>query len=348
MVRSCPHCGVAVAPDVRFCRHCGTPLKVSATFGENEPISPLAQTIPLSSEGLTTSSLGADEKGGPAPETGRVRAAELDELLRRPRFDTSPDGESVHTSAAPNQAYAAPQTAVLVPPASAMAAPAHAPGAVPPAPAQRRRRAWIWMTGVLLLVVLPCALLAYYFLHRSATEKTEAPTPVVNSNQTTEPLKDNATGETGVATAEAQTEATPHPSPKASPSVEPSRDARAKQERERETPQPSPANTPTPVPTATAIAQATPPPTQTPTPAPLADSSNGKTTTAQDETADTFYFQAVNLVNGRDPRTLQRAELVRALQLFLNVKSGPHRGAASQQAERLGRELDRRRRQSKP
>jgi hypothetical protein len=346
MVRSCPHCGVAVTPDVRFCRHCGTPLKVSATFDENQPISPLAQTVPLSGEGLTTSSLGTDEKG--TPETGRVRAAELDQLLRRPRFDTSPDGESLHTSVAPDQLYAAPQTAVLVPPATTMAAPAPAPNALPPASSPRRRRAWIWMTGVLLLVVLPCALLAYYFLRPSATEQAQETQPVVNANQTTEPLKDNAGGETGVANTEPQTEETPQPTPKASPSVEASRDARAKQERERETPTPQPLNSPTPVQTTPAIVQATPPPTQTPTPAPLIGSSNGKTTTAQGDNADTFYFQAVNLVNGRDPRTLQRAELVRALQLFLNVKSGPHRGEASQQAERLGKELDRRRRQSQP
>jgi hypothetical protein len=267
----------------------------------------------------------------------------MDQLLRRPRFDTSPDGEHLYTSAAPDQAYAAPPTAVLTPPAQTVAA-APASAALPSAPVRGSRRAWVWMTGVLLLVVLPGALLAYYFLRPSASATADNTPPVVNSNQTTEPLNNGAADETGVGAVEPQPTETLQPQPKPSASVEPSPRPSARQERVTEAPVLS--STPAPLPTATPIAQATPLPQPSPATSPLASSNNGKTT-AQDNT-DAFFFQAVNLVNGREPRALQRAELVRALQLFLNVRSGPHHAEASKQSERLGKELDRRRRQSQP
>jgi tetratricopeptide (TPR) repeat protein len=56
-----------------------------------------------------------------------------------------------------------------------------------------------------------------------------------------------------------------------------------------------------------------------------------------------FYSQALNIVQGRDVKSLQRAELLRALQLFQNVKGGPHADDARKHADRLGKEYDRRR-----
>jgi tetratricopeptide (TPR) repeat protein len=58
---------------------------------------------------------------------------------------------------------------------------------------------------------------------------------------------------------------------------------------------------------------------------------------------DRFYTQALNIVQGRDVKSLQRAELLRALQLFQNVKGGPHADEARKYADRLGKEYDRRR-----
>jgi tetratricopeptide (TPR) repeat protein len=58
---------------------------------------------------------------------------------------------------------------------------------------------------------------------------------------------------------------------------------------------------------------------------------------------DKLYFEALNIVQGRDVKTLQRAELLRAMQLFQNVKSGPHSSDAKKQEQRLGKEYDRRR-----
>jgi hypothetical protein len=59
---------------------------------------------------------------------------------------------------------------------------------------------------------------------------------------------------------------------------------------------------------------------------------------------DQFYYEALNIVQGRDVKSLQRAELLRALQLFQNVQAGAHSADAQKHAERLGKEYDRRRR----
>jgi tetratricopeptide (TPR) repeat protein len=64
--------------------------------------------------------------------------------------------------------------------------------------------------------------------------------------------------------------------------------------------------------------------------------------------SDAYYFQALSIVNGREPKNLPRPELLRALQLFQNAagtKGSAHREQAQKYAERLGREFDRRPRQ---
>ena len=353
MSRTCSSCGAVTAAETRFCRHCGALLKAGATFGENETISPLAQTIPLSGEGHATSSFGTNDTGSTVSETKRVRSEEMEQLLRRSAMETVPDGGNIHESAA-DQNYVVPPTSTLAPAPPVFAhAVAPAPAAAAPrpvAPASRRQpRAWMWMTGLLLLVAFPAAVLAYYFLHRSSAPESANNAPAVaNSNQPTEPVNANsshaASGEVAAAPPEAPPEETPKPTPQPSASAPSSpREARARPEAARETEAPvvatasPPATTPPPAP----VAQATP------TPPPAAPTNTNGTTTAQAD-SEVFYFQAVNIVDGRDPRTISRAELLRALQLFQNVKSGPHAGEAKRQAERLGKELDRLRKRSQP
>jgi tetratricopeptide (TPR) repeat protein len=90
-----------------------------------------------------------------------------------------------------------------------------------------------------------------------------------------------------------------------------------------------------------AAAQATstsPAPVQPPAPANTAASNR-----APENSDERFYTQALNIVQGRDVKSLQRAELLRALQFFQNVKSGPHADDARKYADRLGKEYDRRR-----
>jgi hypothetical protein len=58
---------------------------------------------------------------------------------------------------------------------------------------------------------------------------------------------------------------------------------------------------------------------------------------------DALFIEGVKIVSGRDPKKLQRAELVRALELFqYAARGGTHRTEASRDAERLGKEFDRR------
>lgn len=348
MVRTCSNCGVATPPEARFCRHCGAPLRTGASF-EHEPISPLAQTVPLSGEGHTTNSLGTDETGRHAPETKRVRQSEIEHLLRRTNFEAAPDSNSDGDgSAALNSDYAAPQTGELVPKQNAPAAAAPAPASSTASAARdgaRTPRSWVLMTGLLLLATLSGALLAYYFLRQRAAQSAGETVIASNSNQAAEqtfgPTTETANVNAPAVEAETvetapQPQESPTPAARPSASVEPSRDARtARQEREREKQAPAvPLSTPSPAPTVSPAAQTQP----TPAPSPVDGGANGTATQAN---SDAFYFQAVNIVNGREPRLLKRAELLRALQLFQNVTSGPHSAEARRQAARLGRELDR-------
>lgn len=367
MVRNCSSCGTLGAPDARFCRHCGAVLKAAAPLGSGgETISPLAQTVPLSGEALTTSGLSADEAGGSASDTRRVGRTEMERLLQRSRRKEMPDSaRDGDGSATDNSDYAAPPTGELTLAAptptvatapAATAAPARAGGEHAAQEGSRPRRPWALMTGLLLLATLGASLLAFYFL-RQQQQRQRAPesagdvTPAPNYNQTAEPASVNANsaieeaeagGASDVSEPATTAEETPKPSPRPGVSPETPRDVRARQERERagggEELLPAPLATPTPLASATPIAQATT------TPAPKsAEAGNNAPVPSVDPNA--FYFQAVNVINARDPRTLSRAELLRALQLFQNVKSGTHAADAGKQADRLGRELDRRNRQ---
>ncbi|HEX8890065.1 MAG TPA: hypothetical protein VF779_12990, partial [Pyrinomonadaceae bacterium] len=59
---------------------------------------------------------------------------------------------------------------------------------------------------------------------------------------------------------------------------------------------------------------------------------------------DAYYFQALNVVNGRDLKKIERAELLHALYLFQSAAlGGKHQADAQRYADRLGKEYDRRR-----
>jgi tetratricopeptide (TPR) repeat protein len=91
-----------------------------------------------------------------------------------------------------------------------------------------------------------------------------------------------------------------------------------------------------------ASASSTPPPLVVPTRTPVPEPTPGAAETRVDY--DSFYFQGVNIVNGRDPKIIERAELLHALALFQKAAlGGSHRGEAQRYADRLGKEYDRRR-----
>jgi tetratricopeptide (TPR) repeat protein len=59
---------------------------------------------------------------------------------------------------------------------------------------------------------------------------------------------------------------------------------------------------------------------------------------------DAYYFQALAVVNGRDLKKIERAELLHALYLFQSAAlGGKHQAEAQRYADRLGKEYDRRR-----
>jgi tetratricopeptide (TPR) repeat protein len=87
--------------------------------------------------------------------------------------------------------------------------------------------------------------------------------------------------------------------------------------------------------------------TTTPTSTPLARATPLAPATAADASVadyDSYYFQALNVVNGRDPKNIERADLLRALGLFQRAAlGGTHRSDAQKYVNRLGKEYDRRR-----
>jgi tetratricopeptide (TPR) repeat protein len=127
--------------------------------------------------------------------------------------------------------------------------------------------------------------------------------------------------------------------PASAANTQPSRDPRvelAQNGGPQTVPQPSPSTSPTPLPSVQPTPQ-----TQT--------SANGNSAAAQND-PDSYYYRGLNLVSGRDLKSMPRAELLQALEYFQRAQksSGPHAAEASKYVERLGREYDRRKRQPQP
>ncbi|MDQ3650699.1 MAG: tetratricopeptide repeat protein [Acidobacteriota bacterium] len=82
MTKTCPSCGAVATSETRFCRKCGTPLSGAASVNSPDTVSPLAPTIPLTSEGRTTDGFNpSDEPWLSSSETTRVNRADLDAIM---------------------------------------------------------------------------------------------------------------------------------------------------------------------------------------------------------------------------------------------------------------------------
>jgi hypothetical protein len=83
-----------------------------------------------------------------------------------------------------------------------------------------------------------------------------------------------------------------------------------------------------------------------PTPAPTPATGDN----AAQNDPDYYYNRGLNIVSGRDLKTLPRAELLQALEYFQRAQSsgGTHRAEASRYVQQLGREYDRRKKQPQP
>ncbi|MDT4898112.1 MAG: Tetratricopeptide repeat [Acidobacteriota bacterium] len=189
MVKPCPGCGAATVPEARFCRLCGAPLHVGAGARENDaPISPLAQTIPLTGEGRATDGLNSDEARRAASDTSRVGRAEMENLLRRAATVPSRqmgDGDGEKTAQQTTMLVNEKAAPVLdsTPPASVKAS---APPQVsqPSTKASSSRRKWQVLAIVLLCVALVAGLLAFILSRRaSSTDAAGSSSPISISDQ---------------------------------------------------------------------------------------------------------------------------------------------------------------------
>jgi tetratricopeptide (TPR) repeat protein len=176
-------------PEARFCRLCGAPLKLASLHDGNAPISPLAQTIPLTGEGRATDGLAADDHQHSSPDTSKVGRAEMDSILRRVQAEYANDGkkaaqESVET--------ASPQTTTLTPQSSAPAQPVKSQAATPssspaqasqPATNVRARRMWQVAAVSLLCVALVAGVLAFVLSRRASSSDTGNTTPIAINDQ---------------------------------------------------------------------------------------------------------------------------------------------------------------------
>lgn len=95
-----------------------------------------------------------------------------------------------------------------------------------------------------------------------------------------------------------------------------------------------------------------PTPSTQPTPAPTVQPTPQPTPKASDNSAqlnpDAYYDLGLKIVGRSDLKSLPRAELLQALEYFQRAQSGTHRAEATRYVQQLGREYDRRKKQSQP
>ena len=445
-------------PGARFCRSCGAPLMTGSATDGDAPISPLAQTIPLTGEGRATDGLTSEEARRAAADTSRVGRTELENFLRRTPPLIVPDAQTNDGDGEKST----PQTTTLVvenftpapDPTLASGNPTAVSPSAPPVTTVRARRMWQVLAIVLLCVALVAGVLAFILSRRANSTDADGSSPISISDQkqlVSEKLSEadallnsgefnraitvlraavkldpssteahmrlgtalEKTGARGEAIEEygAATETNPNDisARRALASAqfeEKLYDAAAENYRllietigesgvddetrlayadalrlagqtedARAAYQKIPASAPNAILQAARqhLAELGPPATANNTERPRDDNNNNRagqqagtttevaTTTASptpiasatpaaasgtaqtDAEAEAFYFKAVNMVNGRDPKKLTDGELTAALNYFSRVERGTHLAEARRNAERLGREYDRRR-----
>jgi hypothetical protein len=319
-----------LVPEARFCRSCGVPLKTGSIHETDAPVSPRAQTIPLTGEGRATDGLTTDDSRPNASDTAKVGRAEIEQILRRVQAEYSSvdDGkkaaqDAVETAAPQTTMRRAPELAAAAQVSDASSAPATSssvPATSSSASTARTRRLWPVIAVALLCIGLVTGVWALIHSRRAASAPDAGSASPAASDE--KQLDSEQTNE-----AEAQ------PAPQPTVAAEPSPAVVAKSmehprvtRNEQQTGAPKVSGPP---------ASESPTPSVTPTPAP-------KTNVAQ-IAPDDYYFKGLNMVNGRDPKNLNDGELTAALNYFLRAQGGTHSAEARRYADRLGKEFDRRR-----
>jgi hypothetical protein len=333
-------------------------LNVTAGHDTDSPVSPKAQTIPLTDEGRTTDGLWAEESHELAAGTSRIRRAEMEDLLRRvSREHMDGDGHAAHAlephadGSSPAESSSTPAvTSTLKTPGT---------GAPPLQPSHTTKgRRWRWVAVPLMGLLLVAGLLSFIYLRRSNVAGADEPA-TVPAGVETQPAS-------AVATESVQPPsetATPESLSPTNGAAQPAPSARTRAEAHPE----APANTTTTSPARPATTPATDQATTAPAPPVLSASDRyqrglqlweqGNRRGALEEfrvaaaggVPDAYYYLGSEYyAEGRDPKSLTDGELKAALNYFLRATGGPHSAQASRSAQLLGREYERRKKQSRP
>lgn len=177
--------------EARFCRVCGAPLSTASVHMDDPPVSPLAQTMPLSREGRPTEGLSADDPLRRVSDTSKVDRKEMESILRRVHADHVEDSdgkkaasEAVETAAPQTTTLASNLIATAQPMESSVAlAPASSAVGGHPSPTVRGRRMWQIAAVVLLCVALVAGALAIILSRKAGTTDSGSASPISISDQ---------------------------------------------------------------------------------------------------------------------------------------------------------------------
>lgn len=180
MSKLCQNCGAIPLQGARFCRACGAPIKVLASQGASDTVSPLAQTIPLADEGRPTDSI-SPEMGHVATDTGKVMQEELNRLLKAEavtvhdaRLNVSADGAHDLTDSNAATQASGNGEAQTAQPSSVVSK---------GKPASPSLRIWQAAAIILLCIALTASALAYFYSRQSATVDAGNSPPISISDQ---------------------------------------------------------------------------------------------------------------------------------------------------------------------
>lgn len=376
MDQPCQHCGAYHAPEARFCRTCGAPL--DSAGAQSGPISPRAQTIPLTNEARPTGGLAAGDDPHISYDTSRVGLPEMERLLRRPPA-RRPVEEQVNSSplasgtpnasrresdnlAAPSsdlqQAISAVDLQQTIPAFEISQARTPTPMPTPPPPPSRKKIGLLIGFLILGCLALGVGMLAFVLSHRATSpDDATATTETTATTTTTAPAAPDSEPNANVVAENQEPSSSASNSNDSAPTIElavptsetqatgalrnkneQAREAQRNAARDRLTNAPA-QHAPASTSAAGAAAPSSQPPANVPTPAVAPP----KIEPPANNDADAPYQRAYNAVNGRDLKKLSQAELITALIEFQKAaRSGTHQEQARRYADLLGKEYDRR------
>ena len=330
--------------EARFCRLCGTPFNFARTGGKRNddvPVSPLAETVPLVDEGRATENIGSNDSRQRAAETSRVSRAEMEEMLRRPHSEATTvernfEKDSTATGAVPGNSSRT-HGSVPLPTTALDGVPLRSAATTGKLAAQSstRRRLSLLIAALLVAAFGGGSLAWFYASRKQATDETSRS---AQTNATSD-QRESAVDESFAATKRnEQDSAAPPNAANANvnrKSKETARDERVNAPRAaavNQTIVTAPSPSPVPV-------------TQTITRTPFAKPPVSNINRAAGNDPDSFYIKGLSVLNEREPKKLLRAEVVQALEYFQRAAQpgGAHRAEAQKYADRLGKELDKRR-----